>query len=304
MKDTPMLRRDRPDLGSRALRSSSVALGTLLILAGPAFGADVAKPEPGTTPVTRPFGQSAALQGGGTAASADLSTVDHNPAGLALGRVVSVEGATAWSKHNIQSSEVGVVDSVMSSVAAGFKFRQTSSATGDRERRFSLGLADPIAKSGVIIGLAGDYKERPKRNEEGLIEDDETAYEMRAGILYQLTDGIRFGARTGGHFDQNAPKEHAIGVAALLGAHFVASFDQMLSDEKLTKTTGGLGILFAKYLDLRTSIGYHNLTGRQEGGAGLFLQSNKAALFYVATLPELRGPLVEHQVGIRLNMIF
>jgi hypothetical protein len=255
-------------------------------------------------PIDRPFGQSAALLGGGTAASADLSTIDHNPAGLSMGRVVSVEGATAWRKNNIQSSEVGVVDSVMSSVAAGLKFRQTSSAGGFMERRFTLGLADKIASSGITFGLAGDYKERPKLDREGLLQDKANAFEGRAGLLYAWTDRLRIGLRSGGHFDDQVQPEHAVGVAAFLGSHFVASADQLFSSESALKTAFGVGVLFNKYFDLRTSYAVHSKDSKQEGAAGLFLVSPKAAVFYVATLPEVQGPVVEHQVGMRLNMVF
>ncbi len=252
----------------------------------------------------RPFGQSAALIGGGTAANADLSTVDHNPAGIGTAKTLSFEGATSWKGNNIQSSEFGVVDSAMSSVAAAAKFRQTSAAGGFMERRFSIGLADRVAASGFLVGIAGDYKERPVLNEENQIKDKGTAYDLRGGALYQVSDALRVGVRSGGHLDKDVDAEHAIGVAALLGPHFVLSADQIFSNEEATKTVAGAGVVFNKYFDLRASYGFHQQSKRQEAGGGLFLVSPKAAVFYVANLPEIREPAIEHQIGIRLHMAF
>lgn len=254
--------------------------------------------------LAQPFGQSAALQGGGTAATADMSAVDYNPAGIATGRVLSVEGATAWRKQNIQSSEVGMVDSVMSDVAAAFKFRQTSQATGFMERRFTLGAADEVGKTGAIIGLAGDYKERPVVNEEGLLKDKGQSYELRAGMIYEIFNGLRVGVRTGGHFDKTQKEENAVGAAALLGPNFVFNADTIFVRENAEKVTGGVGVIFNKYFDLRTSYGYHLNDGVQEGGAGLFLVTSKISIFYVANLPNIAEPPMEHQAGMRFNMAF
>jgi hypothetical protein len=254
--------------------------------------------------LAQPFGQSAALQGGGTAATTDMSAVDHNPAGIATGRILSVEGATAWRKQNIQSSEAGMVDSVMSDVAAAFKFRQTSQVTGFTERRFTLGAADEVGKTGAIIGLAGDYKERPVLNEEGLLKDKGQSYELRAGVIYEIFNGLRVGVRTGGHFDKTQKEENAIGAAALLGPSFVINADTIFVREDAEKVTAGVGVIFNKYFDLRTSYGYHLDDGVQEGGAGLFLVTSKISVFYVANLPDLAEPLMEHQAGMRFNMAF
>jgi hypothetical protein len=256
------------------------------------------------SPVSKPFGLSAALQGGGTAAATDLSAADHNPAGIKLGKILSVEGATAWKGNNIQSSEVGVIDSVMSEVAAALKFRQTSSAIGDLERRVTLGLADDIANSGVTVGIAGDYKERPLLNDEGQIKDNGNYYELRGGVIYNFNSAFRIGARTGGHFDKQMQKEYAVGAGGLIGEHFILNGDLIVVERDPYKATIGAGVLFNKFFDLRTSYGYHLNDKKQEGAAGLFLVSSKVAIFYVANLPNLAGPELEHQIGARLNMAF
>lgn len=252
--------------------------------------------------IKRPFGQSAALLGGGTASNADISTVDHNPAGIALGRSLSIEGGTAWTKDTIDASEVGIVDSVMADVAAALKFRQTSSAVGPMERRFSLALADNVGDTGVLLGIAGDYKERPRLNDEGLITKEEQAYEFRAGLLYALSDNFRAGVRSTGYFDEQETPEHAVGLAGLIGTHFVANGDLIFVKDSLDKVVGGLGVVFNKYFDLRATYGYLPQTRIGEGAAGLFLLSPKIALYYVASLPNLEGPHIDHQIGARLNM--
>lgn len=254
--------------------------------------------------VSKPFGQSAALQSGGTAAATDMSSIDFNPAGIKLGKILSIEGATSWKKNNIQSSEVGVIDSVMSEVAAALKFRRTSTAVGDLERRVTLGLADDVANTGVTVGLAGDYKERPVLNTNGLITEKGNAFELRGGAIYNIHSALRIGARTGGHFDKKMKPEHAFGFGSLLGEHFILNGDLIFVERDPSKATLGAGVLFNKFFDLRTSYGYHLQDKKHEGAAGLFLVSSKVAIFYVANLPELTGPELEHQIGLRLNMAF
>lgn len=288
--------------GHRAVTAVLAGLGAIVAAAqGQALAAD--GPETTLGPaISRPFGQAAALQQGGTAANADLSTLDHNPAGLLLGRALTIEGSTAWRRENIQASELGVIDSVMSSVAAGLKFRQNSTAVGNRERRFTLGLADSAYQRKFLFGLAGDYKERPRFNSKNLITGEETAFEVRGGAIYEISQGLRLGASSGGYLDKQTDPHHTLGLAALLGPHFVINVDQLFVRDSATKTTGGLGVIFNQFFDLRASFGYHAKTKRQEGAFGFFLVSPRAALYYVASLPDMAEALVEHQAGLRLNM--
>ena len=184
------------------------------------------------------------------------------------------------------------------------KVRQTSRTIGNLERRVTLGLADEIAQSRVVVGIAGDYKERPILNEEGQIKDQGTYYEMRGGIIYNFNSALRFGARTGGHFDKSLNKEYAVGIGGLLGENFIFNGDLIFEEENPSKATAGLGILFNKFFDLRGSYGYHLNDKRQEGAAGIFLVATKVSIFYIANLPEIGGPVLEHQAGLRLNMAF
>src|SRR5688500_3199861 len=78
----------------------------------------------------RKGGQTAALNNGGVAHVIDLSAIDSNPAALAQGRELALYSEMQWHGENSQSVEVGVVDSMMSEVAAGLKARQTSLNSG------------------------------------------------------------------------------------------------------------------------------------------------------------------------------
>lgn len=254
--------------------------------------------------VSRPIGQTAVLLGGGVALASDLSAVDHNPAGIAVGKVFSVEGATAWRSENIQSAEVGVIDSMMSDVAAGLKFRQTSSAVGQMERRFSLALADGVGQSGALVGIAGDYKERPDVNAEGKVTGDGQYYDLRAGAVYNLNNSFRVAVRTGGYFDKAVRREHALGVGGLVAGQLVLNGDLIFVEENPNKATVGAGLIIRRYFDLRASYGYLLEEKIHQAAGGVFLVSPKASLFYLAVAENLEDVRLEHQLGLRLALAF
>jgi hypothetical protein len=258
----------------------------------------------GAPAVSRPLGQSAVLLGGGVALASDLSAVDHNPAGIAVASVFSVEGATAWRSKNIQSAEIGVIDSAMSDVAAALKFRQTSSAIGQMERRFSIALADGVGQSGLLVGLAGDYKERPIVNQEGKVTGDGTYYDLRAGAVYSLSQQLRVAVRTGGYFDEAVKREHSLGVGALVASQVVLNGDIIFVEESPNKATAGVGLIIRRFFDLRASYGYLIDDGIHQASGGLFLVSPKVSLFYLAVAEDLNSSALEHQVGLRLALMF
>lgn len=251
-----------------------------------------------TPAISRPIGQGALFLGGGSALTTDLSAVDLNPAGIGVGKVFRIEGATSWKGENIQSSEAGIIDSKMADVAAAIKFRQTSDRIALKERRFSLALADEVAQSGLIIGLAGDYKERPIRNSENLITSEGEFFELRAGAIYSLTERFRVAAHSEGHFDDQRVARHTVGIGASVSSQFTVGADAIFRKSTLEKLTTTAGIAFQKYFDLRAAYGYLLETEAHQLSGGAFLNSPKASLFYLAKSEDIGQAVLEHQIGL------
>ncbi|MCA2961471.1 MAG: hypothetical protein IOD12_14565 [Silvanigrellales bacterium] len=250
--------------------------------------------------LNEPFGASAALFGGGTAIVGDLSATDANPAGLALSKEIAITGEAKWAKANVLAVEAGVTDSLMAEIAAGLKARTATEASGAKDRRFSLGLAERLGESAFVVGLAGDYIQVERSDAErasGGKRFRETP-RLRGGVIYNISETVLVGARTDGWLDRyDTTTSHALGAAFGFAGHFVANLDLVFANTKPDRALFGLTLLAKDYLDLRVSSGYGIESKRNGGAAGVTLKSQQFRLYYTFTKPVFSQKPFFHQVG-------
>ena len=204
--------------------------------------------------LTDPFGATAALSGGGTAIVGDLSAADGNPAGLALAKEVAISGEAKWRDSNVRAVEAGVHDSLMSEVSAGLKGRLSTRASGAKDRRFTLGLAERVNDSPWVIGLGGDYIqiERTEAEQaEGKSHYVDTP-RLRAGVIYNISEFFLIGVRSDGWLDHfRKQTSNAAGLAIGFAGYYVFNADLVFRDTKADKALFGFTVLPKQYLDLR-----------------------------------------------------
>lgn len=280
---------------------TSVSLAGLVHMASPSKA--LAEGRVPVSALSEPFGVSAALFGGGTALVSDLSATDANPAGLALSKEIAVSGEAKWAKANVLAVEAGVADSLMAEIAAGLKARMTTKASGARDRRFSLGLAERIGGGPFVLGIAGDYIQVERTDAErsdGAKRFRETP-RLRAGAIYNIGETFLVGVRSDGWFDRyNTTKVHAIGAAFGFAGYYIASADLVFADTTPDQALFGLTLLAKDYLDLRVSSGYGIESKRNGGAASVTLKSQQFRLSYTFTKPVFSQKPFSHLVGAGL----
>jgi len=250
--------------------------------------------------LTDPFGTTAALSGGGTAVVGDLSAADANPAGLALSKEISIMGEARWRDVNIRAVEAGVHDSLMSEVSAGLKARLSTRASGAKDRRFTLGLAERMGDGPLVIGIGGDYIQVQRSKAE--TDAGKSKYidtpRLRAGIVYNLSEFFLFGLRTDGWLDHvRKETSNAVGLAFGFAGYYVLNGDLIFRDVKMNKTTVGITVLPKAYLDLRLSYGYGIESKLNSGAVGVALKSDAFRLYYTLAKPVLREKPIDHSIG-------
>jgi hypothetical protein len=258
-------------------------------------------------PLTDPFGVSAGLLGGGSAVVSDVSAVDLNPAGLALAKEVLISGEVKWTKANTTAVEAGVQDSLMSEVAAGLKYRTSTKYSGGKDRRFSLGFAQPISESGVIVGIGGDYRqvERSQQERDAGQSRFRESPVLRAGGLYRLSDSVLLAAATDGWLDNYVKeRKHTFGAATAFAQHYILNADLVLHNAEPFEALFGFTVLAKEFLDLRVGYGYQLDSKRQKAAAGFTVKSQQFRLLYTVSKTDLRKSDVFHQVGVGLTMAF
>jgi hypothetical protein len=295
----------RPRIQVRTFSSSALrffppaALGLGLALTSPSAYAERVP----VSALMEPFGVSAQLSGGGTAMVGDVSATDGNPAGLALSKEVAITGEVKWREQNTNAVEAGVVDSLMSEISAGLKARMSTEASGAKDRRFSLGLAERISEGPLVIGLGGDWVQVERSDAErasGQKRFRETP-RLRGGVVYNLGDTAVVGARTDGWLDEfDDTKRHAVGVALGFAGYYVANFDVTFEDTKPDRALFGLTVMAKDYLDLRVSYGYGIESKHNGGAAGITLKSQQFRLFYTIQKPIFTEKALDHHVGAGL----
>lgn len=284
-------------------RMGRYALLVGILLPHAAFAATGRAPTPA---LVRDSGSAAALSGGGTAHVNDLSAAQLNPAGLSLSREFSGGGEIHWQDDSLLSSEAGVMDSVMSEVAAAFVVRQATAASGGRDRRYTLALSERLGgDSPFIVGFGGDYfqiegepREAPLKNR---LRDN---LRLRLGFIYGLSEWLQLGVRSEGFPDKRRPREHAAGVSATLDNYYIFNGDLVFSNEKLASTLLGVTVLAKEYLDLKLSYGYAlGSAAHHLGAAGVTLKSQHIRLFYTIAKADLKRQAVDQNFGLALTIV-
>jgi hypothetical protein len=253
--------------------------------------------------LTDPFGQAGALMGGGTATVNDMSAADFNPAGLALSKEVSLTGEAKWRDSSTLAVEAGVLDSLMSEIAAGLKARMSTKASGAKDRRFTLGLAERLAGSPVVVGIAGDYQQiqRSQTERSGGKSKTKDTPRLRAGGLYNFSENFLLGVSTDGWLDNiNKEKRHAIGLGLAFAGYYLLNADVLFKDTSPDQTVFGLTLGAKEYLDLRVGYRYGLDSKIHSGAAGVTLKSQQFRLYYTLSRPILRQGPFFHQIGAGL----
>jgi hypothetical protein len=152
-------------------------------------------------------GHAVGLANSGVAALADTSAVRANPAMLALERQYTLGIGYHWPTAGRDFYQAGVVDSVTSSLAAGFNYVGfTEKFKGQEEldrrdspvkQRASLAFAKVVDR--LAVGLTGNYVEgyRPKESiavGSGEDFDDYKGASVGLGLAGLLTTQLRIGA--------------------------------------------------------------------------------------------------------------
>jgi len=262
----------------------------------------------------------------GTAVVNDLSAVDVNPAGLSAGTAFTFSGETHWINSNIQANEVGVMDPVLSEIAAGVKVRQTTQQWGALHRRYSLGLSERLGGSAspFFFGVAGDYiqwfappddsfdtdvseittMDAQSFYTSGIVLTEKTGYRLRAGGVFILAKGFVISATTDGYFDRFAPKKHSLGAAIAFAEYYLGSGDILFVDKTLAQYTAGMTLSAKQYLDLRLGYGYEPQRARHSGSGGVAIKSQQVKIFYTFLRPDWQDSLVYHNVGLSYMRVF
>lgn len=254
-------------------------------------------------------GMGAALSGGGTAHVYDLSTLDLNPAGIAQKKDVYIGGEFFWRERNVRATEVGVLDSTMSQIAAGLKMRQTNKITGVKDRRFSLALGGQLPDYPLLVGVAGDYSQIEKvdlladaQGNKKKTPDDNL--NLRFGGLLSLSPSVQVGVRSQGYLDKEKEFEHAAGVTIAVAGYYFLNGDLIFDKEGPRRGLGGVTVEAKDYLDLLLSYGYELRNPMHLGAAGIALKSEKFRLLYTVSKPNLREALLLHSLGARLTFAY
>lgn len=239
------------------------------------------------------------LSRGGTASVNDLSAAEANPAGLALSHEFSGWGSVSWRDDNIMGAQVGALDSFMSEISAGMLAHQTTKASGGKDRRYTLGLAERVSGSPLLIGVGGDYAQL-EPTPEAASRKSIDVIRLRLGAIYAFNDTIAVGVRSEGYLDKMRDKEHAAGVAVGVAEYYLLNADVIFTNKTLSKYLGGVTLSVKEYLDLRASYGYELGSSQHFGAAGITLKSQQFRLFYAVTKSNLRNPQLDQSVGASL----
>lgn len=265
------------------------------------FLSGVAAANPTTVDLWRDMGLSASLLGGGTAHVSDSSASDRNPAGIVRGQVYAATGELGWTGQKSRQTEFAVCDPTRaySELIACVKVRQTQKITGATDRRYTLALAD-VFTGGLILGLAGDYVEfAQERKPFAISAPAKSGFRLRGGFIYALQEGISLGLRSDGLFDAtNTPRNHAAGVSAQIGRHFLINGDLFFDADAMREALVGVSVLPRDFLDFAVSYGYAPKDGYHRIGGGLVVRSQQARLSYTVVRSSVAPTQLFHTFGI------
>lgn len=268
-------------------------------------------------------GQTAALSNGGIATVRDMSAIDSNPAGIAMGREVAVSSEMHWQNDKSQSVEIGVTDGMMAEVAAGLKARQTTLVTGGVDRRFSLAIAEQIASSPFALGIGADYIQiasdsklsSPLSESTGTVATKVTKGEnirARFGAIYSLSPQTQIGVASDGYFDRyNSEKETSVGVATNFNGYYIFNGDVAFNQDGIKQYAGGVTLIAKEYLDVYGSYSFApqlikssevERPSHHKTGFGFVLKSSKFRIFYAASKVLVKDSDIEHYVGASLTL--
>jgi hypothetical protein len=266
----------------------------------------VAVASPTTVDLWRDMGLSASLLGGGTAHVSDSSASDRNPAGIVRGQVYATTGEMGWIGQKSRQAEFSVCDPTRaySELIACVKVRQTQKITGATDRRYTLALAD-VFTGGLILGVAGDYVEfAQERKPFAISAPAKSGFRLRGGFIYALQEGISVGARSDGLFDAtNTPRNHAAGVSAQIGRHFLVNGDLYFDADAMREALVGVSVLPRDFLDFAVSYGYAPKDGYHRIGGGLVVRSQQARLSYTVVRSSVAPTQLFHTVGIGIFFV-
>ena len=253
-----------------------------------------------TPSLAAPQGDTMALSGGGTANVSDLSAASSNPAGLALFKEFASAGAMLWKNDNVLAVQAGAHDSAMSEVSAGFIYQMTTVASGGKDKRYTLGLAEKVADSALTLGIGGDYSQLEAPKTPGFSDKKVDVFRLRAGAIYAIAENIAVGVRTEGYLDSMRDKEHAAGIAIGIAQYYLFNADVVFRNTELKRYLAGMTLSVKQFLDLRASYGYELKASHHLGAAGISIKSQQFRLFYMLAKPDLRDISFDQSVGASL----
>ena len=253
-------------------------------------------------------GESNAFGGAGASIVSKIASIRINPAGLATGRVYSIEAGYHKPSFGDDFYQIGIVDNKTSSVAAGFLYtdfrksvykRLESSDDAPVKRRFSLGLATALNEV-VAFGVGANYTMAV--SVEGLNEDGTIKYERKKGItavnpgvLVKIGSSVKLGLSAENLFRKSLkdynPRFYRFGSSYLLDAgniQFEFNLDyrgreRILEEKLIDKSLGSLehmvfvGTSITSYEIVKLMLSYGKAVkndDRTSLGFGLSLKKN------------------------------
>lgn len=230
-----------------------------------------------------------AMGGARVALATDNDAITLNPAGIAAGRMYSVEVGYA---DDLRDSErllsASVVDSQTSELAAGFgyhnfKRRPEWAAAGKqrlRGQRFDLALAGATAQQ-LAFGVSGRYVIVQRQDEAGNNADKFKLFTADAGLVYRPSPHVAVGVSGTNLVPSKRPElrpEVAGGVGfQIVGAEVEFDLRYAARTEKLSYALG-LSYAAQRMVAVRLGIRYEDATGAWIGGAGIGFMSEVATL--------------------------
>lgn len=178
------------------------------------------------------------LANGGTAAVSGLASIRQNPAMLVMERMYKVNAGYHWPSQGREFYQAGIVDgTTLNGLAAGASYtsfqedyeldwakRKLKDQEFDSsiEKRFALGLAQPVGK--ISVGINGQYVQALEPDESVLTADEQyqevKGMALGLGIAGLISPALRFGVSAENLANRSiadyAPTTYRVGLAYLM----------------------------------------------------------------------------------------
>ena len=201
---------------------------------------------------------------GGTTSTSGLGALSTNPALLSADHKMLIEVSGRVESKQFSGYQAGVLDPVMSEIAAGLLYRKIGPT-----QRVGLGLSE--AWGSVLIGIEGDYLIW----DDGIKKDNNKWGGLRWGFAFPLNQQLIVGLSGSGYL--TAVKRYSVGLGLPLAGYFNFFADATYVDPSYWAYTYGLKINAKDFLSLQ---GQYD-TEEKRIQAGISLISSKIMLGYV-----------------------